>query len=95
MLLYVSIEENDTIWHTYLLLRRSRLIGALLNKVVNLLLKETLCGLILSAYRILGARLLLRANDSIRIVGQKKSTRMQRYLKVIGLIAAKGIRIST
>jgi hypothetical protein len=95
MLLCVSIEENDSIWLAYLLLRRSRLIRALLNKVVNLLLKETLCGLILGTYQFLRARLLLGANHSIRIVVRKKSTRMQRYLKVIGLIAAEGVRIGT
>jgi hypothetical protein len=95
MLLCVSMEENDTIWLVYLLLRRSRLIGALLNKVVNLLLEETLRGLILGAHRFLGARLLLGPNHSMRIVGRKESTRMQRHLEVIELIAAKGVRIVT
>jgi hypothetical protein len=95
MLLCVRIEEHNTIWPTYLLLRRSRLIRALLDKVVNLLLEETLCGLILGAHRFLRARLLLGANHSMRIVGRKKSTRMQRHLKVIGLIAAEDVRAVT
>jgi hypothetical protein len=49
--------------------RRSRLIRALLNKIVNLMLKETLRVLILSAYRFFRARLLLRATYSIKILG--------------------------